>query len=1132
MKNQTRTTKIKNQNYMSMRKSKTLLLLIMLSCMWSAALLAQERSPISGTVRDSIGNPLSGISVSVKGTKGGTTTDALGGFKISAPMGGTLVFSSIGYLTREVPVTGAAVSIVLQSDPKNLSEVVVTGFGTKKEIRKVAYSVTEIKGDEVVRANNANFVDALQGKVAGVFVGQGAAGPSSSAKIRIRGNASLQTNTQPLVVIDGILIQPGNTGADSWGSTQDFGNIIKDLNPDDYESITVLKGSAATALYGTMALNGVLLITTKKGHARKGLGVSFSHTESFDKAYKLPDWQNIYGGGIKPTFDKDASGNDIVDPVNANVYFTPNAGYSFGPKFDGHMVKDIDGRMVPWVANDALKFFITGKYINTNIAVEGGSDASTYRFSFSNLNNNSVMPNNRMDRNSFTLRATQKVGSAINLDASVNYTNTRIRNPILQGGNFSPLMAFTLFMPRNAPIDYYEHNYIDTVNGGRKTGPVNDPYYLAHTMWNYFEDNTIRSENNLLANLDMTIRLAPGLSGLIRSNVNNYNDITEEKVRGTGTGFSGGSYSLSQSNYRNIRVQGLLTYTKDFASDYAMNLSAGGETYRELGGTNTTMTTNGGLTAVGLYTIANSVSPPNISVNNGNRPYAQSRLDAIYATGDLTWRNMLTFNFSVRNDWASSLSYRDGHGKIYKTYPSFGLAWTFTELPYFKNANSIISFGKLRASLGWSGSYPAPYATNSTGYYGQNGTFNTPGNSSQNKFTYNGNTLGNSNLKPETARELEFGTDIRFFDNRLGFDVAWYKKNSYNQVLNLGTPAESGVTAQVINAGNIQNEGIEVLMTAVPVKTRNFTWNSLVNFTRNRNKIISLYPGVTEYTMELAFGADASAQAIAGKEYGTVVTGYGYAIYHGKNGAAAGKRVLGLAPYGNTGNYYSFMRSQDYDGTTKNLGTIMEDWFGSTTQSFQYKDFSLSVQIDAKIGGLMASASHQYGSETGDFKNSLRGRNAALGGLNYTDASGSHDDGIIPDGVFNDGIVIGGTDVSGMSYADAVKAGVVKPIPAYAYYENLSQWSSGIREYSIFENSWVAVREVSVGYNLPASLYKKISFTSLRVSVTGRNLGYLYKTAKDGINPEGMYNNNSAGFAEYGGLPYIRSLGFSVKAGF
>jgi iron complex outermembrane receptor protein len=694
-------------------------------------------------------------------------------------------------------------------------------------------------------------------------------------------------------------------------------------------------------------------------------------------------------------------------------------------------------------------------------------------------------------------------------------------------------------MPRNAPILWWQNNYIDTVNGGQKTGPTGDPYYLAHTMWNYYQDNSTQKENNLLANLDLTIKLAPGLSGLVRSNVNSFNSAFEEDINGSGKGFSGGGYTLQKISYQTIRVQGLLNYTKDFGEDFTLNASAGGETFRRPGGQNIKLETQGGLIAPGLYNIANSVSPPKITVTGYDTkvdaPYLKKRTDAVYVMGDLTWKNMLTANFTVRRDWISSLTYRDGHGTQYATYPAVGLAWTFTELPAFKNTNSILSFGKLRASLGWSGSYPVAYYTNSAGYYAvntTNGPFNNASNTNQQLFTFQSGDLGNPNLVAERSRELELGTDIRFFHNRLGFDVAWYKKNSFNQILPLATPVESGASTQVINAGNIQNQGIEILMTATPVQTRDFTWNSSINFTRNRNKIISLYPGVTSLDLELAFGADEHAQAIAGKAYGTVVTGYGYALYNGKNAAATGKKVLGLAPYGTTGGYYSFLRSQDYDGSTKELGNIMENWLGSTTQSFRYKNWNLSVQVDAKYGGLMASASHQYGSAGGSFKNSLKGRDAASGGIAYTDGSGSHNDGIIPDGVFADGITISGVDVSGMSYADAVKAKLVTPVPAYAYYGNLSQWSSGIREYSTFENSWIAVREVSVGYDLPASIYKKAKFSSLRLTVTGRNLGYLYKTAKDGINPEGLYNNNSAGFAEYGGLPYTRSLGFSVKAGF
>ena len=1119
----------------------------LLLCMYCFTAFSQEKKVVTGIVKDSVGNGIPSVTVSVKGAKTSSVSDGNGNFKISAPTNGTLVFSSIGFGTQEVAVGSENfVSVTLKTESTALNEVVVTGFGTRTNTRKLSYSVTQVSGADITKANNANFVNALQGKVAGVFIAQGAGGPSSSSKIRIRGNSRLSSNTQPLVVIDGILIEPGTTGADSWGGNQDFGNIIKDLNPDDYESISVLKGSAASALYGSKALNGVLLITTKKGVARKGLGLSFSHTESYDKAYKLPDLQNEYGAGISTIFQTDAAGNRIVDP-NSSALNAPDGAYSYGPKFDGKPVKDMDGRTVPWVANNPLDFFQTGKYINSNVAVEGGSEKGTFRFSYSNLYNSSVMPNNNLGRNSFDLRVTQKVSKAISIDASVNYTNNKILNPIIQGGNSSPLFAFTYLMPRNADINYYQHHYIDSAKGGRiplGIGAGKDPYLLPYTFWNYFEVNTNRVENNLLANVDVTANITPWLNLLVRSNINNYNDNTETKSLGTGVGFTGGSYQLIQSNYRNIRLQSLLTLTKDLGKDFNLSATVGGETYRNLTGFTTNSSTNGGLNIPGVFTIANSINQANVTVNR----VPSKILDALYTFGDLTWKNMLTLNYSLRNDWSSALTYADGHGDYSYLYPSVGLAWSFTELPVFKNSNSVLSFGKLRASLGYTGFDATPYVTNQTGNYGLTGTFNNGANSNQQVYTFNGNTLPNFNLKNELTREVEVGADIRFFNDRLGIDAAYYKKNTHNQIINLPASIESGVGSRLINAGNIQNQGIELLLTATPVKTRNFTWNATVNYTRNRNKIISLAPGVDNYQLELAFGADVVAQAIPGSAYGTVVTGSAFAIYQAKDASGNamsdpnnGKRVIGTPDNaGSTaggGAYYTFLRASKYDGSTKTLGNIMEKYLASTTQDFNYKGISLSFQVDAKIGGLMASATDQYGGQTGAFKSSLFGRDAEHGGVAYTDGNGaSHDDGIIPDGVLNNDIsaTVNGTTINlgGMTYADAVSKGYLKPIPAYAYYYNLTTWASGIRAYSVFENSWVALRQVSIGYTLPSNFTKKIKFNSLRVSLTGRNLGYLYKTAKDGINPEGLYNNNSAGFAEYGGLPYIRSLGFTVNAGF
>ncbi|HET7897851.1 MAG TPA: TonB-dependent receptor plug domain-containing protein, partial [Flavisolibacter sp.] len=584
-----------------------LFLLLTLSFLFAAnAVLAQGKRTVTGVVRAADGSALSGATVTEKGTSNIVMSNDIGAFSINVSPNATLVISYTGYAPVEMAAgeTGP-ISVTLQSSGATMSEVVVTGFGVRRQTRKLAYSVSEVRGEELTRANTPNIVNALQGKVAGVTVNLGASGPQSSSRIRIRGNSSLSSNTQPLVVVDGVLIEPGTTGNDSWGENPDFGNIMKNLNPDDYESVSVLKGAAASALYGSKAQNGVLLITTKKGRARKGLGVSFSHSESFEQAYKLYDLQNQYGGGIYPEFTKDAAGNDIVDP-NASIYV---GGYSFGPAFDGRMIKEIDGRMIKWEANDPLKFFNTGKYINTNVAVEGGSENTTFRFSYSNLYNSSVMPENGMSRNNFALRATQKIGKILNLDASVNYANTKSDNPARNGSRNNPLFAFTYYEPRHVDLDYYTKNYIDPTGGYRgRTDPANkDPYALSSWAFQFFEDDRVQKENNLIANVDLTAKVTPWLNLLVRTNTNRYLSNYERKHLGNGANFSGGDYQLTQTNYNSTRFQGLANMTRQLGSDYELNLSAGGETYRYSGENTNSAATSGGLRVPKLFTISNSV---------------------------------------------------------------------------------------------------------------------------------------------------------------------------------------------------------------------------------------------------------------------------------------------------------------------------------------------------------------------------------------------------------------------------------------------------------------------------------------------------------------------------------------------
>lgn len=1104
-------------------------MLLLLLCMGSMYAFGQAKRNITGTVKDSTGNGIPGVSISVKGTKTSSVSDASGNFKIGVPVaGGTLTFTSIGYATKEVEVGSEDfVSVSLEASSTQLNEVVVTGFGTRTNTRKLAYAVTQVKGDEVARAGTTNIVNSLQGKVAGVMINQGAGGPSSSSRIRIRGNSSITAGTMPLFVVDGVLIEPKATGSDSWGDGRDFGNALKNLNPDDYESITVLKGSAASALYGSQGINGVVIVTTKKGRPRKGLGVTVSQSTNFDKAYKLPDFQNEYGGGYDPFFlSKDSQGYDVIDPDNGPYY-------SFGPKLDGHMVHDADGRIVPYKANNLLDLFKTGHTYNTNVALEGGNDRTTFRFSYSNLTNNSVMENNYFKRNTFTLRATHKLGSAITVDANATYVNSRTLNPILQGGNSNPLFRFAYSNARNYDIDYYKNHYLDTVNGGSIGGngnPTGNPYTrnsVTSVFWNYYQNKVLQNEDNFRAGVDINTAITPWLTFLVRGNYATTSILNETKNRGQGPGFLGSSsgYSLWQSADKQIRLQALLSANKEIGKDLDLSLSAGGETNRGFGGEYLGLQTNSGLKIADIFSLSNSIDP--ISQTGTPGRTGNVRLDALYVYGDLTWKNMLTLNFSGRNDWSSTLTYPDGHGKYTYFYPSVGVSWTFSEMLKDKGKFDFLSYGKLRASLGYTGKGTLLYATGTGLGYVLGGNYIPANGSAVSTYQLNSLTLGNQNLKNLLAREFEIGTEMKFLNNRLGIDVAWYKKNTKNEVVSISASPESGLGGRIINSGNIQNQGIEIMLTGTPVRSKNFQWTTTFNFSRNRNKVIDIdsKDGVNSYTLDLAFGADVSSVAQVGKPFGTITTGYAYATVQDKGSANFGKKLLKENGV--------FWRSGDYGQGSKDLGTMMENFLLSNTNEFSYKDFSLFVQVDAKVGGLMASATHQYGSEFGSFKSTLFGRDASHGGVQFVDDQGrTRNDGIIPDGVFSQGITLGGVDVSGMTYAEAVQKGLTKPMKAADYYEGIASWGTGIREYSVFENSWVSLREVSLGYNIPKRITNKIKFQNLRVSLVARNFLYLYNSAKDHINPESIFSSRPGAFAEYGGLPFIRTYGFLINAGF
>lgn len=1092
--------------------------------LFSAFAMAQNKK-VTGVVTDKNYQPLPAVSIQVVGSAQGTVTDENGKFSISVPANGKLSFNFIGFKTTVVTVSNkTTINIILEEDEKVLGEVVVTALGIKRETKKLGFSVTEVKGEELAKSNQVNPIAALQGKVAGVNINMGAGGPQSSSRINIRGNTSLGGNNQPTIVVDGIIIDNATTGAGEWGGASDFGNEMKNLNPDDFESVSVLKGAAATALYGSRAGNGVIVITTKKGSARKGLGINFSNTSSFETAYKGLDFQNEYGAGSKGKFVK---GTDGMDEIDAN-----NSWRSWGPRMNGQEVRETDGSIIKFSPqpNNYLDAYETGKVINSNLSMEGGNENTTFRFSYSNLTSSGITPKNNFDRNNFNLRATHKLSKYISLDAGITYVRSQADNPARQGGNDNIMFKYAYELPRSYQTNYWlqRDHYIDPVKGG----VIERDPYAAYYWFELFENNNFQKEDNLRANLGISSNLTNWLTLNLKGNIANLNTNTETQTLGSGAGFSGGYYEKYQTEKKQYQLQGILTANKQLTNDLDFGASLGGEIWN-YDDSHIQAYTVGGLKVPGQFTISNSVNDARVF----DRIDGKKRMDAVFGFANLAYKKMLFLDLTARNDWSSALTYPDGHGNYSYFYPSASLSWVFTEAFHLP---SFFSFGKLRASWAKVGKDTKAYDT-SIGNYTFIGNYKDKEGNSIPRYGFDSPGIGNLNLKPEISKSVEVGADVRFFNDRLGLDVAYYKNNTNNQIMTLAVPQESGATSKIINAGNIQNQGIEVLLRGTPVKTNDFTWDATLAFTRNRNKIIELADGVPQYVLEWGMGNDVQTVAEVGSAYGEIKTKYAYARYQQKdaNGNAVshpsnGQKVLKADGY--------YMRSEAMGQGYLPVGNMQPDFLSSLTNSFNYKNFNLGFMLDARVGGEMVSATYNYGIWNGVLQETVKGRDKETGGLERKtfDASGNVTgtfyDGMIPEGVFAQGIKIKDPkgvehDVSGMSYEEAYKQGIVQPLTTENYYRNLASWGTGIREHAVFESTWVAMRELSLGYTFPKSITNRLRLNNLRLSLIGRNLFYLYNSAPGNVNPEGLYNNKAGSAFEYGGMPFTRSIGFSINVG-
>jgi iron complex outermembrane receptor protein len=1137
-----------------MRKFTQRILLCSLLCFCVAMVSAQQKK-LTGTVKDTDGAPVVNASVVVKGSTAGVSTNADGDFTINVNNSkAVLVISSVSFKNKEVAVGESShLIIILESKSNALEEVVVTALGIKKDDKKLGYAVTTVKGDEIARTNTINPITALQGKVAGVNINvMTANGVQSSPSIIIRGSKVLgnqpgQSNNQPIFVVDGNVLTNNQSDADNT----DAGSQLKNLNPDDYESITILKGAAATAIYGSRGLNGAVVITTKKGKANSGLGIEYTTTYQKQDIYKSPiAYQNVYGQGSARTRE----GNFAPDGTQVA------AGGSWGPKMDGSMHPAIwrPDSLVPYSPqpNNWKTFYQNGAYVNNNIALSGANDKFHYRLSYSNNFTNGMLPNNQMQRNAFDINIGGDINKVFSTEIGVNYANTLAKNFYSQGryyyGGGQNLGFNTYYLPRNINSDDWYKTY-------RK--PDNSINYLGGNFDNAIngfaridKNNYYRNENSLLGYVQLKAQVTPWLDLSGKGNINYYKIHTEEKDLGNNVNNTGGYFATGGSYTTDYNLLFMAHAVKKVMNNNLnIDLRILNEIYGNKLGESYFAQSNGGLSVPNQFLLGNSVksvpvefySGNSIRDQNGNTYYNLNRPSSLtYGLGgilNLNYKEYLNLELTGRNDWISTLTYPNGvtgANNYAVFYPSANLSYSFydhlkEEMPGW------LSSGRIRASLAYVGNagVAGPYATGS-GYVP--GSFNNQnGQAVGYASQFNGDVKPNPDLKAQKARSIELGTNFGLFNDLVNVDFAWYKTNTFNQLLNLPAVMETGFSKLFINAGNIQNQGFEFLVNINPIKTKDWNLNVAVNGAANHSKIISFGNGIKEW--ELSGGYDgANVYAYEGGAFGVLTAETWASVkYDTKTGLPL--IVVADRPKGPTYNFQNYnWVSPDQTDTYKrtNLGSVDPNFVGGVSGTLRYKNFNLFAQVDGRFGGLVYSEAYNYAMGQGNLLDNLKYRDQEHGGTQRTNSYTGKPvyDGVIPNGVFDQGqkgTTAGNTnvDISGMTFKDAFDKGLVDAWKASYYYNYSYGWGTNLNynNPAVSKNSWIMFREITLGYRVPSALINRVHLKGARAAFSVRNIGYLYKTLGGDQNPESLQSNDPYRPYITGGVPFSRNYAVSLN---
>jgi TonB-linked SusC/RagA family outer membrane protein len=888
------------------------------------ATLAIQAIKIPGVVRDASGQPIPGVIVTVKSTRQSLQTDVNGQFNVNANIGDVLVFSFLGYQGKEVTITSVdKITVLLNEDSRQLSEVVVTALGIKKERKALGYSISEIKGDELTQAREPNVMNGLEGKVAGLNVTATAGGPGSSSNVIIRGVSSLTQTNQPLYVINGVPMEntPNSALGTQYDNQPDLGDAIGNINPDDIETISVLKGAAASALYGYRGKAGVILITTKSG---KDSGIEFNSNYVAEKVFDPTNWQYVYGQG--------ANGVKPVTATDANQ----SGQSSWGARLDGSNVIQFDGVARPYTAqqNNLSNFYRTGATATNTIAFNKSFDGGAVRFSASDLHNNAITPNSGLNRQSFNLTGNYNITKNLTIDVRNNYILEQAHNrPFLSDGPGNSNFNVTL-LPTS--VDVATLAKAVNANGSEFSYSANafatNPYFAAYNFINNTNRERLISSVNLRYNFDSGYFIQG------RAGRDAYNDRYTGVVP-TGTAYRpAGSIAENTTNFSDINTDVLLGKTFKI-SDFSLTPNVGGSyrrTKSQLFGLNAS-----DFAVPYVYVITNG----KIQSTPTFKP-SDLEVQSVYATLEADYKNYLYITGSIRNDWYSTLATPGVTNPLYKTYPSVNGSFVFSELWH----PSWLSFGKLRAGFAQVGQATDPYQTQLA--YG----FNTAQlNGSQLGIISNLN-IPNSSLIASLASELEIGTELRFLNDRLSLDLTWYNKNSRDEIVSAPASVTSGYGGAVLNIGQLQNRGIEALVSGTPFKTNDFRWTTSLNGSINYNKVISLAAGQSSLPVATSRSGNGFTQQVVGlPAYQVMAFDYqrdatGKVVVDGSGIPVAGE----LKPY----------------------GSAYAKWIVGWSNDFSYKHFSLSFLIDGKFGGHIFSATDYYGYVLGLHQGTLANRDA------------------------------------------------------------------------------------------------------------------------------------------------------------